>query len=141
MHLSVVDKDHMAVSITSTVNLVFGSRVLDTNTGIILNDEVRLSSDLSRPTNVGLIARRFQSAWYSKVRISGNCRDSAVKLRSSYFGLYPSPCGERADWPLLRQGPVEDVDDHRSTLDAGVAGLEDPCLNMLLFRCRRMAPG
>ncbi len=30
----------MAVAITSTVNLVFGSRVLDPVTGVLLNDEV-----------------------------------------------------------------------------------------------------
>lgn len=31
----------MAVSITSTVNLVFGSRIVDTVTGVLFNDEVR----------------------------------------------------------------------------------------------------
>ena len=31
----------MAVSITSTVNLVFGSRIMDTVTGVLLNNEVR----------------------------------------------------------------------------------------------------
>ncbi|KAF7361903.1 hypothetical protein MVEN_00534900 [Mycena venus] len=38
-HTSVVDKNGMAVSLTSTVNLIFGSQVLDPETGVILNDE------------------------------------------------------------------------------------------------------
>ena len=35
-----IDQDGMAVALTTTVNLVFGSMVLDPETGIILNDEV-----------------------------------------------------------------------------------------------------
>lgn len=40
-HTSVVDKGGMAVSITSTVNHVFGSLVMDPVSGVLLNDEVR----------------------------------------------------------------------------------------------------
>lgn len=39
MHLSVLDKDQGAVSLTATINLPFGSRVLDRDTGIILNSQ------------------------------------------------------------------------------------------------------
>jgi gamma-glutamyltranspeptidase / glutathione hydrolase / leukotriene-C4 hydrolase len=41
----VVDKNGMAVSLTSTINLIFGSQVLDPETGIILNDEVKQVSN------------------------------------------------------------------------------------------------
>ena len=44
MALTTVDKDRMAVALTSTVNFVFGSQVLDPSTGVILNDEVRCAS-------------------------------------------------------------------------------------------------
>lgn len=39
MHLSVVDNDNSAVASTSAVNLLFGSRVMDRASGIILNDQ------------------------------------------------------------------------------------------------------
>ncbi|CCF55913.1 hypothetical protein KAFR_0A04780 [Kazachstania africana CBS 2517] len=39
-HLSVVDKFGNAVSLTTTVNLLFGSLIHDPNTGIILNNEM-----------------------------------------------------------------------------------------------------
>ncbi|KAK1236345.1 hypothetical protein PQX77_000423 [Marasmius sp. AFHP31] len=39
-HLAVIDRNGTAVSLTTTINLVFGSQVLDPETGIILNDEM-----------------------------------------------------------------------------------------------------
>lgn len=40
-HTSIVDASGMVVSITSTVNLVFGSRIIDPVTGVLFNNEVR----------------------------------------------------------------------------------------------------
>jgi len=53
-HTSVVDKNGMAVALTSTVNLVFGSEVLDPETGIILNDEMNDFSTPGVPNAFGL---------------------------------------------------------------------------------------
>ncbi|KAG5645211.1 hypothetical protein DXG03_006729 [Asterophora parasitica] len=53
-HTAIVDKDGMSVSLTSTVNLVFGSQVLDPDTGIILNDEMDDFSTPGVPNGFGL---------------------------------------------------------------------------------------
>ncbi|OZJ05970.1 hypothetical protein BZG36_01253 [Bifiguratus adelaidae] len=39
-HLSTLDSDDMAVSLTSTVNLLFGARMMNRKNGVILNDEM-----------------------------------------------------------------------------------------------------
>ncbi|KAI9068256.1 gamma-glutamyltranspeptidase [Trametes sanguinea] len=53
-HSAVLDSDGMAVSVTSTVNLVFGSAVLDPVTGVILNDEMDDFSTPGMPNAFGL---------------------------------------------------------------------------------------
>lgn len=47
-HISTIDKDGMAISMTTTVNLVFGSQLLDPETGIIFNDEVMWLMDFDQ---------------------------------------------------------------------------------------------
>jgi len=54
MSLSVIDKDGMAVTLTSTVNLIFGSQVICPETGVILNDEMDDSSTPGVPNAFGL---------------------------------------------------------------------------------------
>ncbi|KAG0054047.1 hypothetical protein BGZ83_012036 [Gryganskiella cystojenkinii] len=54
-HLSTVDKDDMAVALTSTVNLLFGSKLLDPKSGVILNDEMDDFSIPGRPNAFGLL--------------------------------------------------------------------------------------
>ncbi|KAJ6586911.1 gamma-glutamyltranspeptidase [Mycena vulgaris] len=53
-HTSVVDKNGMAVSLTSTVNLIFGSQVMDPETGVLLNDEMDDFSTPGTPNGFGL---------------------------------------------------------------------------------------
>lgn len=53
-HTSAIDSNGMAVSLTTTVNLVFGSWVLDPETGIILNDEMDDFSTPGFPNKFGL---------------------------------------------------------------------------------------
>jgi gamma-glutamyltranspeptidase/glutathione hydrolase/leukotriene-C4 hydrolase len=54
MHLSTLDQSGMAVALTSTVNLIFGSQVMDPYSGVILNDEMDDSSTPGAPNAFGL---------------------------------------------------------------------------------------
>ncbi|KAJ3107195.1 hypothetical protein HDU97_004615 [Phlyctochytrium planicorne] len=54
MHVSVLTSEGDAVSLTSTVNLIFGARVMDKTTGIILNDEMDDFSIPGVPNAFGL---------------------------------------------------------------------------------------
>lgn len=53
-HLTIVDEEGGVVTLTSTVNGWFGSRVLDTKTGIILNNEMDDFSIPGHPNMFGL---------------------------------------------------------------------------------------
>ncbi|KAK8325579.1 hypothetical protein V6Z12_A11G061000 [Gossypium hirsutum] len=47
-HISIADRDRNAVSMTTTVNAYFGSKILSPSTGIVLNNEM---DDFSMPIN------------------------------------------------------------------------------------------
>jgi len=53
-HISVVDNNEMAVSLTTTVNSVFGSFVLDPVTGILFNNEMDDFAVPGVPNDFGL---------------------------------------------------------------------------------------
>ncbi|KAI8906516.1 nucleophile aminohydrolase [Powellomyces hirtus] len=54
MHVSVLTADGEAVSMTSTVNLLFGGQIMDAKTGVILNDEMDDFSIPGHPNAFGL---------------------------------------------------------------------------------------
>ncbi|XP_006461504.1 gamma-glutamyltransferase [Agaricus bisporus var. bisporus H97] len=53
-HTSIIDRNGMAVSLTTTVNSVFGCHVLDPTTGMVLNDEMDDFSVPDTPNDFGL---------------------------------------------------------------------------------------
>ncbi|PKK70474.1 gamma-glutamyltranspeptidase [Rhizophagus irregularis] len=53
-HISTVDKNNQAVALSSTVNLIWGSQVMDLETGILLNDEMDDFSIPGVPNYFGL---------------------------------------------------------------------------------------
>ena len=53
-HMSVVDRNRMAVALTSTVNTGFGSKVLSRSTGIILNNQMDDFSTPGQPNVYGI---------------------------------------------------------------------------------------
>ncbi|CAG8683645.1 33758_t:CDS:10, partial [Gigaspora margarita] len=53
-HISVIDVNNMAVAFTSTVNQIWGARVLDRNTGVILNNEMNDFAVPGEPNIFGL---------------------------------------------------------------------------------------
>jgi gamma-glutamyltranspeptidase/glutathione hydrolase/leukotriene-C4 hydrolase len=91
-HLSTVDMNGQAVALTSTVNLIFGSGVLDPVTGVILNDEV------SCPL-LGVAARADVPVQMDDTSTPGV--PNAFGLRPSPFN-YPAP-GKR---PLSSTSPT-----------------------------------
>ncbi|GAN01359.1 DNA polymerase alpha catalytic subunit [Mucor ambiguus] len=62
MHLSVVDENDGAVALTSTVNLIFGSHIMDPSTGVILNDEMDDFSIPGIPNMFGLYPSEYNYA-------------------------------------------------------------------------------
>lgn len=73
MHLSVLDQNGMAIALTSTVNLIFGSRVMDVETGVILNDEMDDTSTPGVPNAFGLAPSPFNYPDAGKRPLSSTC--------------------------------------------------------------------
>jgi len=64
----VIDSEGTAVALTSTVNFIFGSRVRDSKTGILLNDEMNDFAVPNRPDIFGLRPSPFNYPEGPKVK-------------------------------------------------------------------------
>jgi gamma-glutamyltranspeptidase / glutathione hydrolase / leukotriene-C4 hydrolase len=76
-HSSIIDRDGMAVAITSSVNMVFGSFVLDPVTGVIFDDTVS-------PLVV--------SSCFHSLTLNSKMDDFANPGIPDAWGIYASPC-------------------------------------------------
>ena len=70
-HLTVVDRDKNAVSLTFTVNWSFGSGVVVPGTGILLNDEMDdFAADPGKPNVYGLVGGEANAVAPAKIPLS-----------------------------------------------------------------------
>ncbi|PWN50654.1 hypothetical protein IE53DRAFT_387014 [Violaceomyces palustris] len=86
MHLSIVDGEGMAVALTSTVNLIFGSRVMDPRTGVIMNDELDDTSTPGVANAFGLAPSPYNYPEPGKRPLSSTC-PTIVENRDGSFRL------------------------------------------------------
>lgn len=121
--LSVVDSEGNAVAITTTVNLIFGSGLLDPRTGIILNDVCTLS------LGTILFADRYRSKMISGKRFDLHIHSLltyylSIPGTSNAFGLRPSilnyiKAGKRS---MSSQTPTLVTQDDQIRLSLGGSG-------------------
>lgn len=86
-HTSVADSNGMAVSVTSSVNNLFGSLVLDPITGILLNDQMDDFSVPGVPKDFGLYPSPYNYPEPGKMPVSST---SPVILENSDGSFYAS---------------------------------------------------
>lgn len=117
-HSSIVDKDGMAVSITSTINLVFGSLVLDPETGVILNDELDDFSIPGTPNAFGLYPSPYNYPQPGKRPLSSTVPTIIEDEHGALWAAVGASGGSRIfpavfqallnlDWGLDASGAVE----------------------------------
>jgi len=83
-HMSILDADGMAVAITSTVNLSFGAKICDPETGIVLNDQM---DDFSIPGTDN--AFKLQPSVYNYIKPFKRPLSSTAPTITVYNG-YPA---------------------------------------------------
>ncbi len=63
-HISVIDADGMAVALTTTINTSFGSRVVGSTSGVLLNNEMDdFVARPGEPNHYGLVGSEANAVW------------------------------------------------------------------------------
>ncbi|KAJ7497284.1 gamma-glutamyltranspeptidase [Mycena latifolia] len=117
-HTSVLDKNGMAVSLTSTVNLIFGSQVMDSETGVLLNDEMDDFSTPGTPNGFGLWPSPYNYPEAGKRPLSSTAPTIVEREDGSFFAALGGSGGSRifgavfqtllnVDWGLDASEAVE----------------------------------
>ncbi|OSD06711.1 gamma-glutamyltranspeptidase [Trametes coccinea BRFM310] len=117
-HSVILDNDGMAVSVTSTVNLVFGSAVLDPVTGVILNDEMDDFSTPGMPNAFGLYPSPYNYPGPGKRPLSSTTPVILEHEDGSFFMALGGSGGSRifpavfqtilnVDWGMDVSGAIE----------------------------------
>ncbi|KAJ7084375.1 gamma-glutamyltranspeptidase [Mycena belliarum] len=94
-HTSVVDKNGMAVSLTSTVNLIFGSQVMDPETGVLLNNEMDDFSIPGTPNGFGLWPSPYNYPAPGKRPLSSTAPTIIENQDGSFFAAVGGSGGSR----------------------------------------------
>jgi gamma-glutamyltranspeptidase/glutathione hydrolase len=92
-HLSVVDADGNAVSITTTLNLSFGSKVVVSGAGFVLNNEMDdFSAKPGVPNSFGLIGKEANAIQPEK-RMLSSMTPTIVEKEGKLFMVIGTPGG------------------------------------------------
>ncbi|KAH8925019.1 hypothetical protein BT69DRAFT_1312102 [Atractiella rhizophila] len=94
-HISAVDASGLAIAITSTVNLIFGSQVLDPQTGVILNDEMDDFSTPHIPDAFGLYASPYNFPEPGKRPLSSTSPTVVEEADGSFYLVIGGSGGSR----------------------------------------------
>lgn len=117
-HISVVDKNGMAVSTTQTINYTFGSGVVARGTGIVLNDEMDdFSIKPGVPNVFGLVGSEANAVAANKTMLSSMSPTFVFDNNGKLLLVVGSPGGPRIINATL-QTIVNVIDHDMSLLDA-----------------------
>jgi gamma-glutamyltranspeptidase/glutathione hydrolase len=117
-HISVVDKNGMAVSTTQTINYTFGSGVVARGTGIVLNDEMDdFSIKPNTPNVYGLVGNKANAISAKKTMLSSMSPTLVFDNNNNLELVLGSPGGPRIINATL-QTIVNFIDHDMSLADA-----------------------